>query len=67
MKNKYLIIISLVAWADYALFYLLSLYQIETVLIGVFRELMILPSLICGVVCPIWLIVKIILKMIKPN
>ena len=67
MKNKYLIIISLVAWADYALFYLLSFYQIETVLIGVFRELMILPSLICGVVGPIWLIVKIILKMIKPN
>lgn len=47
MKNKYLIIISLVAWADYALFYLLSLYQIETVLIGVFRELMILPPVLC--------------------
>jgi len=60
MKNKYLIVISFFSWANYGFFYLLSLNKIETILIGVFRELTIIPSLLCGIIFPIWLMIRIL-------
>ena len=52
MKNKHLIIISIGAWLNIGLFYFLYLNEIETILIGVFRELTIIPSYLCGVLFP---------------
>ena len=49
MKNKYLIIISLGSWANIGFFYLLHLNEIYTTLIGVFKELTMIPSFLCGI------------------
>jgi ABC-type thiamin/hydroxymethylpyrimidine transport system permease subunit len=67
MKNKYLIILSIVPWLNIGLFYFLYLNEIETILIGVFRELTIIPSYLCGILFPIWLLVRIITKHFKPQ
>ena len=39
MKNKYLIIVSLLSWANIGLIYLLHLNEIYFTLIGVYKEL----------------------------
>jgi|TARA_B110000503_G_C6996677_1_gene349730 hypothetical protein len=65
MKNKYLIILSLVLWLNIGLFYFLYLNEIETILIGVFRELTLIPSYLGGILFPIWLLVRIIIKHFK--
>ena len=65
MKNKYLIILSLVLWLNIGLFYFLYLNEIETILIGVFRELTLIPSYLGGILFPILLFVRIIIKHFK--
>ena len=66
MKNKYLIIISIGAWLNIGLFYFLYLNELETVLTGVFKELTLIPSYLCGILFPIWLLIRIITKNLKP-
>jgi hypothetical protein len=66
VKNKYLIIISIGAWLNIGLFYFLYLNELETVLTGVFKELTLIPSYLCGILFPIWLLIRIITKNLKP-
>jgi hypothetical protein len=61
MKNKYLIIISFISWCNISLFYFLYSNEIETVLIGAIRELTIIPSYLCGILLPVWLLVRILI------
>ena len=67
MKNKYLIIVSLLSWANIGFFYLLHLNEIYSTLIGVFKELTTTPSLLCGILFPVWLLIKIILNKKESN
>lgn len=46
MSKKNLIVASLVCWCNIGLFYLLYLLKFEPVLVGVFRELTLIPSFI---------------------
>ena len=62
MKNKHLIIISIGAWLNIGLFYFLYLNELETILTGVFKELTLIPSFLCGILFPIWLLIRIITK-----
>lgn len=67
MKNKYLIIVSLLSWANIGLIYLLHLNEIYFTLIGVYKELTTLPSFLCGILFPVWLLIKIVLNKIDSN
>ena len=67
MKNKYLIIVSLLSWANIGLIYLLHLNEIYTTLIGVYKELTTIPSFLCGTIFPVWLLIKMILNKIESN
>ena len=67
MKNKYLIIVSLLSWANIGFFYLLHLNEIYSTLIGVFKELTTTPSFLCGILFPVWLLIKIILNKKESN
>ena len=67
MKNKYLIIISLLSWANIGFFYLLHINDIYTTLIGVFKELTMIPSFLCGTLFPVWLLIKIIFNKKESN
>ena len=66
MKNKHLIIISIGAWLNIGLFYFLYLNELETILTGVFKELTLIPSYLFGILFPIWLLIRIITKKVKP-
>ena len=66
MKNKHLTIISIGAWLNIGLFYFLYLNELETILTGVFKELTLIPSYLCGILFPIWLLIRVIKKNIKP-
>lgn len=61
MSKKNLIVASLVCWGNIGLFYLLYLLKFESVLVGVFRELTLIPSFIGGVICVI-LLIYVLLK-----
>ncbi len=65
MKNKHLIIISIGAWLNIGLFYFLYLNELETILTGVFKELTLIPSYLCGILFPIWLLIRIIKKTLN--
>ena len=67
MKNKYLIIISLLSWANIGFFYLLYINDIYTTLIGVFKEITTIPSLLCGTLFPVWLLVRVIINKKESN
>ena len=67
MKNKYLIIISLLSWANIGFFYFLHINEIYTTLIGVFKELTMIPSFLCGTIFPVWLLIKIIFNKKESN
>lgn len=56
MSKKNLIVASLVCWCNIGLFYLLYLLKFEPVLVGVFRELTLIPSFIGGVISVVLLI-----------
>ena len=66
MKNKYILIVSLLSWANIGFFYLLHLNEIYTTLLGVFKELTLIPSFVCGIIFPVWLLIKMIGNK-KPN
>ena len=67
MKNKHLIIISIGALVktNIGLFYFLYLNEIETILIGVFRELTLIPSYLCGILFPVWILIRIFKKKLR--
>ena len=54
--NKYIFTVSLLFWANIGLFYVFYLLKLETVLIGVFRELTLIPSFLGGVLLPLLLV-----------
>ena len=66
MKNKYILIVSLLSWANIGFFYLLHLNEIYTTLLDVFKELTLIPSFVCGIIFPVWLLIKMIGNK-KPN
>jgi len=61
MKKKHLQLISILAWANIGLFYILYQFEVEHVLVGVFKELTLIPSFLAGIIFPIWLVVKMII------
>jgi|TARA_B100000767_G_scaffold85516_1_gene82192 hypothetical protein len=65
MKTKNLILISILAWANIGLYYILYKFEVNHVLVGVFKELTLIPSFLVGIICPIWLIVRKIIGKIK--
>ena len=67
IKNKYLIIISLLSWANIGFFYLLHTNEIYFTLIGVFKELTTIPSFLCGTIFPVWLLIKVIRNKKQSN
>lgn len=67
IKNKYLIIISLLSWANIGFLYVLHLNETYTTLIGVFKPLTTMPSLLCGTLFPVWLLIKVIINNKKSN
>ena len=60
--NKSLIGVTIIGWLNIGLFYSLYVFEIENVIIGVFRELTIIPSYLLGIICPVILVVKAIYK-----
>lgn len=56
MSKKNLIVVSLICWGNIGLFYLLYLLKFEPVLVGVLRELTLIPSFIGGIICVVLLI-----------
>ena len=62
MKNKYLLLISILAWTNIGLFNILYQFEVEHVLVGVFWELTSIPSFLIGIIFPIWLLARIIKK-----
>ena len=65
MKTKNLVLISILAWANIGLYYILYKFEVNHVLVGVFKELTLIPSFLVGIICPIWLVVRLIIKKIK--
>ena len=63
--NKYIFTISLLCWANIGLFYVFYLLKLETVIIGVFRELTLIPSFLGGVILPLLLVYNFLKKMIQ--
>ena len=60
MTKKHLILISLVCWAIVGLFYGFYHLNIETVIIGVFRELSLLPAFAGGLIFPLLFLIRIL-------
>tara|TARA_B000000565_G_scaffold185790_1_gene141301 strand:+ start:279 stop:500 length:222 start_codon:yes stop_codon:yes gene_type:complete len=62
--NKALTLFTILGWLNIGLFYSLYLLEIENVLIGVFRELTIIPSYLLGVICPTVLLTRLAYKLV---
>ena len=67
IKNKYLIIISLLSWANIGFLYVLHLNESYTTLIGIFKPFTTIPSLLCGILFPVWLLVRVIITNLINN
>jgi len=65
LKTKNLLLISILAWANIGLYYILYKFEVNHVLVGVLKELTLIPSFLIGIIFPIWLVVRIIIKKIK--
>ena len=65
--NKALIVLTTIGWLNIGLFYSLYLLKIENTLIGVFRELTIIPSYLLGVLSPTILLLRLAYKFIIKN
>ncbi|MDA9357002.1 hypothetical protein N8376_00540 [Flavobacteriaceae bacterium] len=65
MKNKHLLLVSILAWSNIGLFYILYKLEINHVLVGVFKELTLFPSFLIGIIFSAWLVVRIIIKKNK--
>jgi len=57
--NKSLII-ALISWGIYGLFYFLYLFKVDLIILGVFKELLVIPSFLVGSVFTVVSIFKII-------
>tara|TARA_B100001287_G_C22416718_1_gene404952 strand:+ start:273 stop:494 length:222 start_codon:yes stop_codon:yes gene_type:complete len=62
--NRGLVLFTILGWLNIGLFYSLYLLEIENVLIGVFRELTIIPSYLLGVISPIVLLIRLAYKLV---
>lgn len=62
--NKALVLLTILGWLNIGLFYSLYLLEIENVLIGVFRELTIIPSYLLGVISPTVLLLRVAYKLV---
>ena len=62
--NRALVLFTILGWLNIGLFYSLYLLEIENVLIGVFRELTIIPSYLLGVISPIVLLIRLAYKLV---
>ena len=62
--NKALIILTIIGWLNIGLFYSLYLLKIENVLIGVFRELTLIPSYLLGILSPTVLLLRLAYKLL---
>ena len=62
--NRALAMFTILGWLNIGLFYSLYLLEIENVLIGVFRELTIIPSYLLGVISPIVLLIRLAYKLV---
>jgi len=60
--KKLFFILSIICWANIGLFYLLYQIKFENVLVGVFRELSLIPSFLGGFIFPTILIYNLIKK-----
>ena len=62
--NKALIVLTIIGWLNLGLFYSLNLLKIENVIIGVFRELTIIPSYFLGILSPTILLLRLAYKLL---
>ena len=62
--NKALIVLTFIGWLNIGLFYSLYLLKIENVIIGVFRELTIIPSYFLGILSPTILLLRLAHKLL---
>jgi len=60
LKTKNILLISILAWANIGLYYILYKFEVNHVLVGVFKELTLIPSFLLGIIFPIWLAVRMI-------
>ena len=65
MTQKKLLIGTAISWINIGFLYLMYLLKIEFILLGVYRELTIIPSYIAGVIIPIILLIKFLRSLIK--
>ena len=65
--NKALTILTIIGWLNIGLFYSLYILKIENTLIGVFRELTIIPSYLLGILSPTILLLRLAYKFIIKN
>ena len=62
--NNALIVLTVIGWLNIGLFYSLYLLKIENVIIGVFRELTIIPSYFLGILSPTILLLRLAYKLL---
>ena len=62
--NKTLIVLTIIGWLNIGLFYSLYLLKTENVIIGVFRELTIIPSYFLGILSPTILLLRLAYKLL---
>jgi hypothetical protein len=61
--NKSLII-ALISWGIYGLFYFLYLFKVDLIILGVFKELLVIPSFLVGSVFTVVSIFNIIKNLL---
>lgn len=62
MRRKTLVLITVLSWLNVGMFYMFYQFQFETVLVGVFREITLLPAVALGVLCPVLLLISFYIK-----
>ena len=62
--NKALIVLTFIGWLNIGLFYSIYILKIESVIIGAFRELTIIPSYLLGILSPTILLLRLAYKLL---
>ncbi len=62
MNKKILLVVTILCWSNIGLFYLFYKLKFDPVLVGVFRELTIIPSFLIGIICPILILFSFLKK-----
>ena len=62
MRRKTLVLITVLSWLNVGMYYMFYKFQFETVLVGVFREITLLPAVALGVLCPVLLLISFYTK-----